>query len=62
MPVIKIAQQWNFTARQVGYVMIGGGVLNGMWMGTTRQEVVEAIVEINSRREKLGLDALNWQW
>ena len=62
MNTITITRKWNMTARQVGYVMVGGGVLNGMWMGTTRQEVVEGIMEINNRREKLGLDALHWSW
>ena len=60
--MITIAKKWNMTARQVGFVMVGGGVFDGMWMGTTRQEVAEGIMEINSRREKMGLDALNWQW
>lgn len=62
MTVITITRKWDYTTRQVGYVMVGGGVFNGMWMGMTRQEVVEGIMEINNRREKLGLDALNWMW
>ena len=61
-PMILIIKKWDEVNHRMGFFTLGGGILNNIYMGRTKEEVVAGIMEINNNREKLHLDSLNWNW
>ena len=62
MTMILIIKKWDEVNHRMAFFTQGGGILSNIYMGRTKAEVVEGIMEINNNREKLHLDSLNWNW
>jgi hypothetical protein len=63
MAKTRIIRRWNYTARRILWTLTSDiAPLHLTPMGETREEAARSMLEINNRREKLGLDSLSWSW